>query len=122
MTTPAVQRHDRLVISWLLKCDSGQLRHIEGVLRTETGPDAAVIDTVTAFPEGREVSESVSHRVGDYFREIQIGSEPNNGTAILKLTFHRRPDAGKFWKDVMMRILDSARRAGAEIELATDVT
>lgn len=121
MTIETVQRHDPLVITWLLKCDPNRLIHIEGMLRTEIRLDATVVDTVSAFPEGRQVNESISHRVGDYFRDIQIGSEQNNGAAVLRLTFHRQPEAGRFWKDVMMQILNSARRNGAQVELAHDV-
>jgi hypothetical protein len=117
MTTGIIQRRDPLAISWLLKCDQDQSAHVEQVLRSETGQDAEIVDIISSSPGGQTTNESRTHRLADYFSDIQITGQPSNGD--MTLTFHRRPDAGRFWKDVMMRILDSARRAGARVEPAS---
>jgi hypothetical protein len=58
--------------------------------------------------------------VGDYFAAICITPDAPPSPASFHLMFHRRADAGRFWKDLMVRVLEEleARQRTSAIVLA----
>lgn len=67
-----------------------------------------------------EQTQSVRHRLGDYFAEIPMLPDAQANSTSFRLVFHRRPEAGRFWKDLMVSILqeiDSApQKASVELD------
>jgi hypothetical protein len=51
------------------------------------------------------VEQSVPHRLADYFADIRIVSESANESRCFLLVFRRLPDSGRFWKDMMVHLL-----------------
>jgi len=76
-------------------------------------------DTVRVTPNGVEQVQTVRHRLGDYFAAIRMLPDPQGNPASFQLVFHRRPEAGRFWKDLMVNILQEIETAPqkASIEL-----
>jgi hypothetical protein len=50
-------------------------------------------------------SRQVRHRLGDYFADIRLRQDSQAHPASFRLVFHRRPEAGRFCKDLMANIL-----------------
>ncbi len=61
----------------------------------------------------------VRHRLGDYFAAIRLLPVAGDA-ASLRLVFERRPDAGRFWKDLMVNILQQAEKAAETTAIALD--
>jgi len=57
------------------------------------------------LPNGVEQVRTVRHRLGDYFAAIRLLPDSQANPTSFRLVFHRRPDAGRFWKDLMVNIL-----------------
>jgi hypothetical protein len=102
-------RTDPLFLLWTVNCSSPEeARRAQQWLPDMVAPDATIIEETRAFPDGRETVTEQPHRVGDYFSSVRV--LPGNGPpASFRLLFHRRPDAGRFWKDLMVRLLQRAR-------------
>lgn len=58
------------------------------------------------WPGGVETVSTNEFRMGDYFEKIEISNDPPNG---LKLTFHKLPGAGNYWKDLLVRTVTLVR-------------
>ena len=107
-------RHDPLFVV----CDVHWSSIEEGARIQELVCQATRLDavmSVTVITSGA-VSE-VAHRVGDYFEEIRIFPEWEGKPCTLRLVFHRRPDAGRFWKDLLVRILRSIEEPGRDVSV-----
>lgn len=81
--------------------------------------DRVLTDTVRIAPNGVETTQTIRHRLGDYFEDIRMLSDSSAATASFLLVFHKRPDAGRFWKDLMVNILqeiEATRKASIEVE------
>jgi hypothetical protein len=59
-------------------------------------------DTVRVTPNGVEQVQTVRHRLGDYFAAIRVLPDSQAKPASFPLMFHGRPEAGRFWKDLMV--------------------
>ncbi len=72
------------------------------------------------MPNGVEEVHTERHRLGDYFTAIRILPDSQANPASFRLVFHRRPDAGRFWKDLMVNILReieaAPQKASIEVE------
>jgi hypothetical protein len=108
-------RHDPLFLLWVVNCpspeDSCRLQHW---LQTAVSADTTFVDEVRAWPDGFEVHAREPHRLGDYFESVRVVPVAGAVPSSFGLLFHRRPDAGRFWKDFMARLLQSLRNAAAE--------
>src|SRR5204862_4722811 len=82
--------------------------------------DRVFTDTVRVNPNGMEQVQTVLHRLGDYFAAIRMLPDPQANPASFRLVFHRRPEAGRFWKDLMVNILQeietTPQKASIELE------
>jgi hypothetical protein len=103
-------RNDPLVLIWLVRCPSPEAsRRLKEWLSSATAPDTTFVDEVRSFPDDREECSPQSHRLGDYFASIRVLPGPKENDASFRLEFQRRPDAGRPWKDLMVRILEGLR-------------
>jgi len=62
-------------------------------------------DTVRVTPNGVEQVQTARHRLGDYFAAIRMLTDSQANPASFRLVFHRRPEAGRFWKGLTVNIL-----------------
>ena len=92
--------------SWKITChSSGDAQALQQWLSSRIDLNRVWTDTVCVIPNGVEQVRTARHRLGDYFAAIRMlpGSQAN--PASFRLVFHRRPEAGRFWKDLMVNIL-----------------
>src|SRR5262249_15579548 len=112
-------RHEPSVISWVIRCRSrDELEKVVALLQDETRPEAVFFDSVTTYPAGFPLTWQQRHTVGEYFQAIRLLPPGADDPPALRVAFPRGPGADRFWKDLMVRILGSARRAGENISVA----
>ena len=103
-------RDDPLFILWAITCPSPQeCRRLQQWLPGEIAPEATVEEEVRASPDGIEAVRREVHRLGDYFESVQVLPSAEREPTSFRLLFRRRPSAGRFWKDVMVRVLQKVR-------------
>ncbi len=78
------------------------------------------MDTVRTMPDGVEEVQTVPHRLGDYFADIRIEPESATNPTSLRLVFHRQPNAGRFWKDLMVNIVQEIESHSGDAFIAMD--
>ncbi|MFO0965824.1 MAG: hypothetical protein U0793_09610 [Gemmataceae bacterium] len=106
--------------TWKITCSSqDQARPLLDWLAGRIDLDRVVTDTVRAAPNGVEQSETVSHRLGDYFIEIAIRRDHSNpNPCSFHLVFQPLAQAGRFWKDLMVNVLQEIEEKGsAQVKL-----
>jgi hypothetical protein len=81
--------------------------------------DRIFTDTIRLSPGGVDEVRTVPHRLGDYFAAIRILPDLEVNPASFRLVFQRRPEAERYWKDLMVNILQEleTRPEKASIEL-----
>jgi hypothetical protein len=77
-------------------------------------PDRVLTDTTRVAPNGVEEVQSVQHRFGDYFASIRVLPDPKSNPAAFRLVFQKQPNAGRFWKDLMVDVLQEIKGTPAE--------
>ncbi len=78
-------------------------------LTEQVDPHRVIEDVVRTSPGGVDQRQVVRHRLGDYFAAIRL--LPVDGDAAAwRLVFARRPDAGRFWKDLMVNIVQQVEK------------
>lgn len=91
---------------WNITCrTSEEAKALECWLANRIDLDRTIVDTVRTTPKGVEQVQAIPHRLGDYFAAIQIVPCHNDGPHCFRLGFERRADAGRYWKDLMVNIL-----------------
>jgi hypothetical protein len=102
-------RSPPLYVSWTVTGRSPEeARHLQRRLSGVIDLDRVFTDTVRTVPEGVEQVRQVPHRLGDYFASIRILSGPA-GSPSFRLVFHKLPQAGRFWKDLMVNVLEEIK-------------
>ena len=92
--------------SWKITCHSPEeAQALQQWLSSRIKLDRVLTDTIRAVPNGVEQVQTVRHRLGDYFAAIRMLPDSQANPASFRLVFHRRPGAGRFWKDLMVNIL-----------------
>jgi hypothetical protein len=92
--------------TWKITCRSAEeAQALQQWLSSGIDLDRVVTDTVRVTPNGVEQVQTVRHRLGDYFAAIRLLPDTQANPASFRLVFHRRPEAGRFWKDLMVNIL-----------------
>src|SRR5438105_4532957 len=108
-------RDDPLFLLWTVRCPSAEdCRRLQRWLPDQIAPDAVLVDDVRAFPEGTATRRGEPHRLGDYFEGVQVLPAADESPTSFRLLFRRRPTAPRFWKDVMVRILQEVRAEAAQ--------
>jgi hypothetical protein len=101
-------RHDAVFLAYDVRCGSAdEAVKVEAMVRRLGGRDAILQHEVT----GGGKSVEISHRVGDYFQEILVLPPNGEDHGALRVVFHRSPEAGRFWKDLMVRIVRAIEEA-----------
>src|ERR1700730_2876189 len=92
--------------SWKITCHSSEeAQALQQWLSSRIKLDRVLTDSVRVIPNGVEQVQTVPHRLGDYFTAIRILPDSQANPASFRLVFQRRPEAGRFWKDLMVNIL-----------------
>ncbi|MCI0457312.1 MAG: hypothetical protein L0Z62_10100 [Gemmataceae bacterium] len=108
-------------LSWLITSHSpAEGRELQRRLAERISLDRIVTDTVHVFPNGVEHVQSVPHRLGDYFADIRMLSAPVETPAAFCLVFHRLPQAGRFWKDLMVNFLQEIQASPETLSVTLD--
>ena len=108
--------------TWKITCRSAdEARALQQSLASRIYLERVITDTVRSMPNGIEQVQDVPHRLGDYFTDIRIDPDSAAGPATFQLTFQRRADAGRFWKDLMVNIVQEieAQPGTAAIDVAS---
>jgi hypothetical protein len=114
-------RNDPLFTVWTIRCELPEdLRRIRQLLEEKTGPDHILVDRVSQFPAGLETTVEEQHRLGDYFQEVRCFPGSDDDSSVLRLLFHRRPDAGRYWKDLIVRIIQSVQNSARNVSITLD--
>jgi hypothetical protein len=114
-------RDDPLYTSWTVRCESEeQARQLRAWLAERITPDATFVNVVRAFPGGTETKSDERHRLGDYFEDVRLLPGLPEDLSAFRILFHRRPTAGRFWKDLMVKLLQAARGASPNATTTLD--
>jgi hypothetical protein len=106
MIRATVMRQPPTYTSWKITChSSADAQALEKWLSSCIDLDRVLTDTVRVTPNGVEQAQTVGHRLGDYFAAIRTLPDSQVNPASFRLVFHRLPNAGQFWKDLMVNIL-----------------
>jgi hypothetical protein len=115
-------RHDPLITSWVIRCQSEQeLATLKAWVLPLLSPDWSYVETVIAYPGGIRRETVRPHKASDYFTELSTlpASEPPSS---FRLLFHRKPDSGRYWKDLMIRFLQEIRARFPGVTIVRDDT
>ncbi len=98
--------------TWKITCHSPEeARALRNWLAVRIGNDRVMTDTVRTKPNGVEQLQTVPHRLGDYFEDIRTTAESPDTDDSFQLIFQRLPTPGRFWKDLMVNILQEIKTA-----------
>jgi hypothetical protein len=100
---------DPLYLAWDVYCTSPQ---DASRIRESLARAADVNRVLTIEIESGGKSSKAFHRIGDYFENIQVFLQTNGNPNTVRVVFHRRSEAGRFWKDIMARIVRSVDETG----------
>ncbi len=107
--------------SWKITCHSPEEAHaLQQWLSSHIDLERVLTDTVRVSPNGVEQVQTVRHRLGDYFAAIRTLPNSQANPASFRLIFHRRPDAGRFWKDLMVNILQEIEATPQKASIEPD--
>src|SRR5438477_11716724 len=97
---------------WKITCRSSEdAQAVQRWLSSRIAPDRVLTDTVRVLPDGVEQVQTVRHRLGDYFAAIRLLPDAQDRPATFRLVFQRLPAAGRFWKDLMVNLLQEIETA-----------
>jgi hypothetical protein len=116
-----IMRQPQTYTAWKITCQSSEdAQALRQWLSSRIDLDRVLTDTLRVTPNGVEQAETVQHRLGDYFADIRVlpASEPYPPS--FRLVFHRRPEAGRFWKDLMVNILQEIETTPQKPSIALD--
>src|SRR5262249_49322602 len=86
---------------WKVTCHSSeQAQALQTWLSSRIDLDRVLADTARVTPNGVTQVQTVPHRLGDYFAAIRILPDSRADSTSFLLEFHKRPEAGRFWKDL----------------------
>ena len=106
MIRSPIMRQPPTYTSWKITCHSSEeAQALQQWLSCRIDLDRVLMDTVRLIPNGVEQVQTARHRLGDYFAAIRMLPDSQANPASFRLVFHRRPEAGRFWKDLMVNIL-----------------
>lgn len=104
-------RQPQTYTSWLVTCSSPEKsQQLRDWLSGCVNLDRVLTDTVRVISNGVEQQHVEPHRLGDYFANIHLLPSPVDIPTSFRLVFQRRSDAGRFWKDLMVSILQEIEK------------
>jgi hypothetical protein len=106
MNRAPIMRQPPTYTAWKITCRSPEeAEALQQWLSSRIDLDRVLTDTVRVTPNGVPQVQTVQHRLGDYFAAIGVLPDSQANPASFRLVFHRWPEAGCFWKDLMVNIL-----------------
>jgi hypothetical protein len=97
--------------SWRITCQSPEdAQALKQWLAIRIDLDRILTDTARVQPNGVEQVQTMQHRLGDYFADIRMLPDSQAPPASFRLVFQNRPEAGRFWKDLMVNILQEVEK------------
>jgi hypothetical protein len=109
----------QLYTSWMVTCPSPEsARALQLWLSEHIDADRVIVSTTRTWPGGVEHVQTVPHRLGDYFAAIRL--LPAGDPTSFRLVFQRLPSAGRYWKDLMVKILEETKEAPEQAEITLD--
>jgi hypothetical protein len=118
--TPTM-RQPPIYTSWKITSHSSdEAQALQQWLSSRIDLDRALTDTVRVTPNGVEQVQTARHRLGDYFADIRTLPDAQGSPASFRLVFHRRPEAGRFWKDLMVNLLQEIETAPQKASIELD--
>lgn len=106
---------------WKITCrSSDEAKGLAGWLASHIDLDRTIVDTVRTYPNGVEQVQAVPHRLGDYFAAIRVVPCRDIDPHCLRLGFERRTDADRYWKDLMVDILQEIEASPQKPSVALD--
>jgi hypothetical protein len=92
--------------AWKITCQTpDDSRTLQEWLSSRVDLDRTLTDSVRTCPNGVEQVETFRHRLGDYFADIRVLPDRSGHAESFGLVFDRHPTAGRFWKDLMVNLL-----------------
>ncbi|HQU41598.1 MAG: hypothetical protein B7Z73_01815 [Planctomycetia bacterium 21-64-5] len=108
-------------IMWKITCRScDEAKLLERWLSSRIDLDRTLVDTVHTMPNGVEHVNSVPRRLGDYFTAIRVLPGVDANANSFRLRFERRPNAARFWKDLMVSVLQEIEASPEKPTVAVD--
>jgi hypothetical protein len=116
-------RQPQLFTSWTIACPSPEdCQALQRWLSGRIDRDRVMTDTIRTGPPGTQQSQDVRHRLSDHFADIRMVAAPT--PSAFRLVFHRLPGGNRYWKDMMVNILQeiqaSAPKASITLEYKGD--
>ena len=103
-------RHDPIFTLWAVHCPSAEVvSRLRPEVEKLTHCDAIFTDAAETQPMGVVSVNRTPHRVGDNFTGVRILPPTPEEPVTFRILFVRRPEAGRYWKDVMVRTLKTLR-------------
>ncbi len=91
---------------WKITCRSSEeAEALRQWLSGRIDLDRVLTDAVRVALGGVEQVQTVPYRLADCFAAIRLLPDSQANPASFRLVFHKRPEAGRFWKDLMVNIL-----------------
>lgn len=107
--------------TWKITCHSPEeAEALRQWLSSRTDLNRVLTDTTRVTPDGVEQVQTVDHRLGDYFTAICLLPDAQADPASFRLVFQRRPDAGRFGKDLMVNLLQEIETSPERPSIALD--
>ncbi|HEV8059267.1 MAG TPA: hypothetical protein VGP68_05320, partial [Gemmataceae bacterium] len=107
--------------SWKISCNSSDGVHsLQQWLSSRLDLNRILTDTVRANPNGVEQIRTARHRLGDYFAAIRILPDAQANPESFRVVFQRRTEAGRFWKDLMVNILQEIENSPEKASVMLD--
>ncbi len=107
--------------SWRITCHSPEeAQSLHEWLSSRIDLDRILTDTVRVAPNGMEQVQTARHRLGDYFESIRLLPDSQANPLSFRLVFQRRSAAGRFWKDLMVNILQELETAPQNASIGLD--
>jgi hypothetical protein len=107
--------------TWKITCRSAdEVQPLREWLASRIELEREFTDKVRTIPNGVEMVQSVLHRLGDYFADICILPDAQADPTSFRLVFYRRPDARRFWKDLMVNVLQEIETTAPTVSIKMD--
>ena len=121
MIQTPIMREPPTYTVWKITCrSSAETLALQQWLSSRIDLERVVTDTVRVTPNGVEQVQTVRHRFGDYFADIRMLPDSQSNPASFRLVFHRRPEAGRFWKDLKVNLLQEIRTTPQKASIDLD--
>src|SRR5262245_30296452 len=114
----SIMRQPPSYTTWKITCRSPEeAETLQEWVRSRIDLDRVCMDDVRVASKGEEQVQTVAHRLHDYFEEIHILPDSQANAASFRLVFHKRPQAARFWKDLMVNILQEIATAPQQVDI-----